>query len=270
MDLEAYFARIGYRGSRAPTLETLRALHAHHTRSIAFENLNPLFGWPVPLDLSALEEKLVRGRRGGYCFEQNGLFSAVLRALGYEVTDLAARVLWNTPEEVIRARTHMLLKVDLGSEPYLADVGFGGQTLTGPIRLEVGVEQATPHEPFRLLRVDGDFKLQSLVGGEWRSLYRFDLQPQVAADYDVINYYVGTNQASRFRVALIAARALPGRRCALLNKQLSLHHLEGPSERRLLGSVREVRAVLEETFGLAVPEGREPDSAIARACGWPV
>ena len=294
MDLDAYFARIGFTGARTPTLETLRALHLAHAQAIAFENLNPLLGWHVPLDLPSIEEKLVRAGRGGYCFEQNALFAAALRAVGFEVTGLAARVIWNAPEDAIRPRGHMLLKVDIQAEPYIADVGFGGQTLTGPLRLMVDVEQSTPHERFRFVAVDPrpadvdsatrgpadsgsiaggafgrDLKLQSLVRGAWKSLYRFDLQPQHEPDYEVANYYLATNPASHFRSSLMAARPMPGRRYGLANNQLTVHHLEGPSERRRLTNVAEVREVLESVFGLTLPQGAELDAALARACGFP-
>ncbi|MGH8241451.1 MAG: arylamine N-acetyltransferase family protein, partial [Steroidobacteraceae bacterium] len=184
LDLDAYFARVGYTGPRAATLETLRTLHAGHAASIPFENLNPLCGWPVELDADSVQKKLVLGGRGGYCFEQNLLFSGVLRALGFGVTDLAARVLWRShTDEDVRPRTHMLLLVDLEGKPYIADVGFGGQSLTGPLRFVTDVEQSTPHGPFRLLRLEGsmheEYKLQALVGKLWKSLYRFDLQPQL-------------------------------------------------------------------------------------------
>ncbi len=123
MDLDAYFARVGFDGVRAPTFETLRDLHLAHAQTIPFENLNPLLGWRVPLDLPSVEEKLVRSGRGGYCFEQNGLLAAALRELGFQVTGLAARVLWDAAEDAIRPRTHMVLKIDLDGEPYIADVG---------------------------------------------------------------------------------------------------------------------------------------------------
>src|SRR4249920_3430118 len=97
--LDEYFQRIGHTGPRSPTLDTLRALHLRHTTTIAFENLSPLLGWPVHLDIESLHQKLVRDGRGGYCFEQNLLFSHALRALGFRVAGLAARVLWNTTDD---------------------------------------------------------------------------------------------------------------------------------------------------------------------------
>jgi N-hydroxyarylamine O-acetyltransferase len=103
-DIETYLARIGYDGPRAADLATLRAIHRRHPAAIPFENLDPLLGRPVALDIEALQEKLVRGRRGGYCFEENALFAAALEALGFAVTRLAARVRWGRPPESPEAR----------------------------------------------------------------------------------------------------------------------------------------------------------------------
>jgi len=279
MNLDAYFARVGFTGARAPTLDTLRELHLAHAQAIAFENLNPLLGWPVPLDLTSVEDKLVRAGRGGYCFEHNALFGTALRELGFEVTGLAARVIWNAPEDAVRPRGHMLLKVMVDAEPFIADVGFGGQTLTTPLRLVENVEQLTPHEPFRLIAAEPagpafnpfgtDLKLQSLVGGAWKSLYRFDLQPQQPPDYEVANYYLSTHPASHFRTGLMAARPMPGRRYALANNQLTVHHLNGPSERQVLKSVGEVKEALATHFDLTVPDTPALDVALARACAFP-
>ena len=273
MNLDAYFARIGYSGARVPTLDTLRAVQLAHVQSIAFENLSPLMGVSVPLDLPSLEEKLVRSGRGGYCFEQNALFAAAVRELGFEVTGLAARVVWGRPEDedVVRMRSHMLLKVDVEGASYLADVGFGGQTPTGPLRLTPDIEQETPHEPYRLVTVDGsseELKLQSLIGGEWKSLYRFDFQPQYAPDYEVANYYIATHPSSPFRAGLRLALPFPGGRYGLANTQLSVHRLGGTTERRTLGSVAEVREVLESVFGLALPSSAELDPVLARTGGF--
>ena len=146
IDLDAYFHRVGYAGPRAATLEALRWLHARHAEAIPYENLDPLVGRPVRLDPASLERKLVRGGRGGYCFEQNLLFRHVLEALGFRVTGLAARVLWNAVEGVVPPRGHMVLRVELADGPYLADVGFGGQSLTGPLR-RAGASWAVVAEP---------------------------------------------------------------------------------------------------------------------------
>ncbi|MGH8259705.1 MAG: arylamine N-acetyltransferase family protein [Steroidobacteraceae bacterium] len=264
VDLEAYLRRIGHSGSREPTLETLRTVHALHPQAIPFENLDPYLGRAVPLDLASLERKLVREGRGGWCFEHNLLFAAVLRSLGFRVTGLAARVVWNAPAGAVRPRGHMLLRIDMAGEPYVADVGFGGLTLTAPLRLVPGTEQPTPHEPFRLIEDAGMFVLQALVRGEWRALYRFDLQPQLPPDYEVASWYLSTHPASHFVQGLMVARVLPGRRLALANRRLSVHRLGGTTEHHDLASVTELRRTLEEQFGLRVPAGEAVDSRLER------
>lgn len=264
IDVDAYFQRIGHGGERAPTLDTLRAIVARHSEAIPFENLDPLLGRPVLLDAASLERKLVRGGRGGYCFEQNLLLRHALEALGFAVTALAARVLWNAPEGVTMPRTHALLLVDLGGEPHLVDVGFGGMTLTGVLRLELGVEQPTPHEPFRLLLAGEEYQMQARIGTSWKSLYRFDLQRQYPADYEVGNWYVSTHPRSHFVSGLSVARTVPGRRYALRNNELAVHHLGEVSERRVLTAAAELRQILERTFGLVLPEDPQLESALVR------
>lgn len=180
----------------------------------------------------------MRGGRGGYCFEHNLLLTGVLEALGYRVTGLAARVLWNAPEGAIPIRGHMVLRVDLDEQPFLVDVGFGGQTLTGVLRLEPNIEQPTPHEPFRLVRAGEDFILQSNLAGAWKSLYRFDLQRQFLPDYQVTNWYVSNHPDSYFVNNLIAARTAPSRRYAMRNNEFGVHRLNGETERQILSTVR--------------------------------
>ncbi|MDR3622605.1 MAG: arylamine N-acetyltransferase [Paludisphaera borealis] len=264
IDLDAYFQRIGYEGGRAPTLETLRALHRLHPETIPFENLDPLLKRPVLLDSASLERKLVREGRGGYCFEHNLLFRDVLKAIGFSVTGLAARVLWNAPEGAVTPRTHMLLRVEIDGEPYVADVGFGGQVLTGPLRLELDVEQATPHEPFRLVRSGEKFVMQSKIRDAWVSLYRFDLQEQFPPDYEVANWYVSTHPASIFVNGLLAARTTPDRRYALRNNQLAVHHLNGGTDKRTLATAAEIRETLQAAIGLTLPDAPGLDEVLTR------
>jgi arylamine N-acetyltransferase len=153
MNVAAYFDRIGYQGSAEPTVETVRALVAAHNRSIPFENLDPLLGIPVvDLSAAALTDKLVYRRRGGYCYEHNGLMGYVLEELGFGVDRHAGRVVWMNPDGPLPAQTHHVLSVTVPGVDgrLLVDVGFGGQTLTSPIRLEAGSVQDTRHEPYRL------------------------------------------------------------------------------------------------------------------------
>jgi N-hydroxyarylamine O-acetyltransferase len=264
LDLDGYLRRIGYDGSRALTLDTLRALHFRHALAIPFENLDPFLRRPVRIDLGSLERKLVRERRGGYCFEHNLLFKAALEALGFRVAGLAARVVWNQPDGATLPRTHMLLRVAIDGQDYIADVGFGGQTLTAPIRLAAGIEQATPHEPFRLQAAGDGFFMQISIAGAWKSLHRFDLQEQLLPDYELANWYVSTHPQSRFVNNLTVAMPAADRRYALFNRDFSVHHLDGPSEQRRLAGAREIRAVLEEIFGLMAPADPDLDAALEK------
>jgi N-hydroxyarylamine O-acetyltransferase len=263
-DLDAYLQRIGYAGSRTPTLETLRALQLRHVLTIAFENLDALARRTVRLDVASLERKLVGAARGGYCFEQNLLFTHVLRALGFPVMALAARVVWERPEGEVRARTHMLVLVDLPGGPYLSDVGFGGLTPTAPLRLVPGVEQTTPHETFRVVADGAELIAQARVAGQWKPLYRFDLQPQQQVDIEVLNFFVAEHADSPMRGRLVAARVAPDRRFALRDGTFTTYHVDGRREQRELGSVAELRDVLGTTFGIDVPADPAIDAALGK------
>ncbi len=129
--------------------------------------------------------------RGGYCFEQNGLFKPALEALGFAVTPLMARVLWGLPEDAAPLpRTHMILRVDLAEGSYIADVGFGGLVMSAPLRLEAGPVQQTPHGPYRLMDEPDGYRLEArLEADDWRPLYRFTLEPHFQADYDMANWF---------------------------------------------------------------------------------
>jgi N-hydroxyarylamine O-acetyltransferase len=273
LNLDAYFARIGYQGPRAPTLETLAAIHLRHAETIPFENLDPFLRRPFRLDIASLQQKLVEAGRGGYCFEHNLLLSHVLRELGFEVTELAARVLWTVTDDKVRPRSHMVLLVNVEGRPYVADVGFGGLTLTAPLRLEADIEQTTPHETFRLLRADEDFVMQASIDGNWNALYRFDLQKQFLADYEVSSWYLSNHPDSFFVTGLIAAR--PDRDCryALHNHKLSVHHLGGGTEQFVLTTAAELRMALQEKFQLVLEDVPELDAGLERlltASGaWP-
>ncbi len=252
IDLDAYFARIGYAGPREPTLEVLSALQRAHPAAIPFECLDPLLGRPVRLDPASLEAKLVRGGRGGYCFENNGVLWRVLQALGFEVTPLSARVRWMQPEDAPPGPlSHMLLKVDLEGEAFLCDVGFGGQSPTAPLRLVPDLEQATPHGTYRIVSREGGFELQMRLPDRWAALYRFNLEPRLAADYEVANWFTSTHPMSRFTNGLMVSRAPEGRRLNLQDLGLTSYS-SGGVEERLIGSAEELHAVLTGDFGLRV------------------
>lgn len=270
-DLDSYLRRIGYAGPRRPTLATLRVVVALQTSAIAFENLDPLLGRAVHLDVRSLQRKLVDSRRGGYCFELDLLLGHALRAMGFSVRDLAARVRWNMPVEVATPRTHMLLAVEVDGAVYIADAGFGVHTPTAPLRLDTDEEQATPHEPFRVRATRSgrttSYLVQAQIRDRWLDVYDFDMQPQLLADYELLSWYLSHHPASRFVTNLIAARSVPGRRYTLQDNVLATHVTGAASTREVLATPAELRDALESVFGIAVPVGAEVDAVLARACG---
>jgi len=255
IDLDAYFRRIGYDGPREATLAVLKALHLKHPQAIAFENLNPVMGLTVPLDLASLQAKLVHGARGGYCFEQNGLFLRVLQDMGFRATGLAARVLRGRPAAEA-TRSHMLLKVELPDGDYIADIGFGSLTLTAPLRLENDAPQETPHGIFRVLASGGEYLEQALLDGEWQTQYSFTTLEYLPQDYESLNWYRATHPRSPFVTKLMVARPLADRRLSLNNNQYAIRYLDGRTEKKVLEEPRQIMAVLESDFGIALPEPR--------------
>ncbi|WP_439481282.1 arylamine N-acetyltransferase family protein [Cyclobacterium plantarum] len=252
--LQAYFNRVGYSGEKEATYSTLELLHYLHPQAIPFENLNPFLGIPVRLQLSDLVKKMVLEGRGGYCFEQNILFGHVLRTMGFLVKGLSARVFWEVPEGEVKPRDHMLLLVQVGGRKYIADVGFGGSSFTAPLSLDQMEEQLTPHEKYRINKVDEFFYLEIMIREEWRLLYRFSLEPQLLPDYEVVNWYLGHHPASMFVTSLMAARCMPWGRYALLNNQFTTHRKNEESIKQTLTDIREYKALLEEVFLIQLPD----------------
>jgi N-hydroxyarylamine O-acetyltransferase len=265
VNLTAYFERIGFAGSIAPTVQTLDILHGLHPLAIPFEALNPLLGLPVLLDQKSLEQKLLADRRGGYCFEQNLMFLRVLRELGFSAKGLGARVLWNHPEGTIRPRGHMLILVDVAGSHHIADVGFGGMTMTASLKLRADVEQPTTLEPFRLLGGgEALWRLEVKIGEEWKPVYAFDLVEHHDIDYEAPNHFAATHPETIFRRGLIVAQPGKGKRLALAGNRLTTHVIGGEPERRVLTSVAEIKEVLSGTFGIGLPPAELLDPALDR------
>jgi arylamine N-acetyltransferase len=255
LDLGAYFDRINYGGPAEPTLEVLQDLMTAHTGSIPFENLDPLMGVPVDdLSLEALTDKLVYRRRGGYCYEQNGLMGYALTEIGFRVRRLAGRVVWMLPPDApLGAQTHTVLAVTFpGSQgSFLVDVGFGGQTLTSPIRLQTGNAQQTTHEPYRLNDRGEGLVLQAQVRDEWQPLYTFGTQTVPQIDLTVGSWYVSTHPSSIFVTGLMVALTTEDARYNLAGRNLTIHRADG-SEKIRLDDAAAVVDALGGRFGIDV------------------
>jgi N-hydroxyarylamine O-acetyltransferase len=208
VDVDAYFTRIGYTGPREPTLAVLTALQRAHTGTIPFENLNILLGRPVEVDVPALQDKLVAQRRGGYCFEHNMLFAAVLTTLGFTLRRLMGRVRMGHDE--FWSRTHLVLAVTVDGREWLADTGFGGNGLREPIPL---TEHETEQDGRRLALVrhdDPQWLLRVRHTDGWFDLYGFDEFPQHPIDVVVGNHYTSTSPRSPFTRRFVVERPQDG------------------------------------------------------------
>ncbi|HEY4301666.1 MAG TPA: arylamine N-acetyltransferase [Candidatus Didemnitutus sp.] len=258
MDLPAYVDRVGLRLPLPPTVATLAALLAAHTRAIPFENLDVLLGREIRLDPDSLQRKLVRERRGGYCFEQNGLLLEVLRDLGFVAAPLSARVRLRQPRDFMPPRTHLFVRVEIEGTTWLADAGIGSFSLTAPIRLVPDLAQTTPHETRRLVREGPLWFHQVRLGGEWQDVYDFTLEEMPPIDRELASWYTSTHPNSKFRLNLSVARADEnGRRRSLLNREFTVRHPDGHGESRMLESPEDLRLCLAENFGLEFPGGTD-------------
>jgi N-hydroxyarylamine O-acetyltransferase len=254
IDLDAYFDRIAYRGPRAPTLEVLNAILLAHVQAIPFENLDVLLQRRISLDFESLQHKLIHARRGGYCFEQNGYLLLVLEALGFSVRPISARVRVGRPRDYTPARTHLFLRIQIAGQDHLADVGVGGMSPTSALRLLLDVEQATPHEPRRLIHEGGRYFHQVRLGNEWSDVCEFTLEEMPPIDRELANWYTSAHPQSHFKHRLIAARATPEGRITLLNRDLTFRARDGKAALHRLESPRALLSALDAHFGLRFPE----------------
>ena len=247
MDVAAYLARIGFTGSARPDADTLRRLHLAHLYTVPFENLDISLGRRIVCDEARFLHKIVDSRRGGFCYELNGAFAALLRELGFRVTLLSARVAREdgsaTPEF-----DHMALLVDL-EEPLLADVGFGDSFLE-PLRLKNELDQEQPGGPFRIVPVGNVMIVQrQLADQTWKSLYQFTLKPHALEDFEPRCHWQQTSPDSHFVQQRICTLPTQDARITLSDLKL-IRTGHGKREERMLQNEDEWRAALVEHFGV--------------------
>lgn len=249
--LDAYLGRIEYRGPLEASLATLRALHLAHVSHIPFENIDVFLGRGIDLDPETLHRKLVTDRRGGYCFEHNLLFGAVLQEVGFDVTYLSARVRFGAVG--VRPRTHMLLLISLPEGRWFADVGFGSDGLLEPVLFEPASESVQSLRTYRVMPEGTWWVMQARRAAAWTDLYTFTLDAHERIDYEVLNHFTATHPRSIFRSLLLAQLTLPDRRLLLRNRELTVETAEATSTRTLAPA--QVIDVLRELFGLELAPG---------------
>ncbi len=259
MDLDLYFERIGYEDFPACNLRTLRSIVFAHATSIPFECLDGLSDTPISLDIDRIVDKLVRRRRGGYCFEQNALLSAALRQLGFEIQELSARVWYNTPLGITPPRTHVFLAVTIEEARWLADCGLGGSTPTGLMELDrISDNQEMLGEVRRLAPIDGrlvpTFMHQVLYGDQWMDIYEFTGETMPKIDQEMGNWWTSGHPDSKFRKNLIVALLnRDGTRYSIVNNEFLHRRSAEILERIELCSRNELCDLLRERFGLELP-----------------
>lgn len=254
-DFDAYLSRVNYSGPVAPTLELLNTLTFLHATSIPFENLDILRGQAISLEPEALVDKLIRRRRGGYGLEQNSLFLFVLQTLGFDVRPLSARARLQYARSITPPRTHLVLDVKHGSNHYIADVGAGGASLTAALRLELSVEQPTPHDVRRFVFQEGRYFHQIRYGQQWNDVCEFTLEEMPLVDREVGNWYASAHPKSPLKNRLMVAMArADSRRATIVDDEFGERLADGSSRHLRLKSQSDLLRVLRECFGLDFPD----------------
>ncbi len=256
MDIAAYLERINYSGALSPTLATLRALHRAHLLAVPFENLDVILKRPIILDEAHLYDKIVTRRRGGFCYELNGLFAGLLRELGFDVQLYGGEVIING--KVSRADAHLTMLVQL-DEPWLADVGFGDGFIE-PLRLNETNLQIQDGRSFRLTREGNRYTVLERMSNDTEEGYRFELEPHRLADFAEICHWTASSPDSHFTRKRICTRATTGGRITLSEMKL-IFTSNGTREEKLLANEQEYAQALYDYFGI-VAEGKWNEAEI--------
>jgi N-hydroxyarylamine O-acetyltransferase len=246
-----YLARLDQRVTGA-TIATLRAVHHAHRETFLFENLTIQQGGRISLALEDLERKFIDDRRGGYCFEHNTLFAAALRDLGFDSVTLLGRVRRGPPSRW--CRTHMVLRVVVAGEPWLADVGFGAMGLVEPIPMRDGATSAQAGFSYRLRRENRLWVLSATDGGGATSdCYEFTDDPQTPWDVEVANHFTATHPESIFRKSLTIQRTSGDVRTILRTDTLTTYRSGRMTDDPIARST--LPLVAREAFGVEIGGG---------------
>lgn len=212
-DVQKYFERIGYFGRRQADIETLAALQEKHVLSVPYENLEIMERKPLTLDIPCLYKKIVERRRGGYCFELNGLFAWLLEELGFDIVQHFGRWLRGEPL-AYPARRHRVLRVRLDGREYLCDVGVGMPAPRRPLLFEFDTVQAQNGEEYRIIRDEINIYVVQYMSrdGGWKNLYSFNDDPCIPIDFFLPHYYCTTHPDSPFlNMTMVYIRTEQGR-----------------------------------------------------------
>lgn len=246
--MSAYLERIKYEGKTDVSYGTLYGLHIAHTLNLPFENLDVYYRKPILLDRESLYKKIVENKRGGYCFEMNGLFSIILKELGFKVTDLLARV--TRDGKTYPAKTHQVLMVEIDDKRWLVDVGFGMNGITAPLLLEKEVNQQQFNHTYRLLKDSKlGYVLQNKEENGYSYMYAFTLDECYPADYIMANFFTSNFPESSFRKRKFCTMPTRTGRITLTDEHFKVIENGQVSETKLSSDV-EFNVRLKKYFGL--------------------
>jgi N-hydroxyarylamine O-acetyltransferase len=252
LDLEAYFARIGWGGETRTSYDTLAGLLRAHMSSIPFENLDVLLGRSVRLDLEGLQDKLVAARRGGYCFEHATLFATVIERLGFQPVRHSARVIL-VNARTAAPRTHMFLTVPLAEGTFVVDPGFGGQAPRVPVPLLESSEVRSADKTHWMLRDGRYWVLRARIEGTTIDCWASTLEPENLIDFEMENHFTATHASSPFVNRIMMYAHADGARVAVMNRDVTVWRGSQLHSTQLADRVA-LRALLVEHFGFDLPE----------------
>lgn len=253
LDYKRYLHELGFDAPPLPTLANLRQLQFAHLQRYPFQSLSAVLDQPIELATDIMFQKVVINRQGGYCYELNGLFLALLTKLGYQARPVTGYVLSQNSVAQRHARTHMLLLVTIDHVDYTVDVGFGGLVPTAPLRLVTDVPQPTAHGEYRLTQYNSYYILSTKIKSDWLMLYMFDLQEQSPIDLEVGNWYVSTHPNSPLKARLMASMIdANGGRHTLLNNVYKCRNLDQSSETIKVTSKAQLIELLVDKFNMQI------------------
>lgn len=248
MNLSKYFERIKINNTPKANEEGLYQLQSSQLVSVPFENIDCFLHRPIPTDSENLERKILENRRGGYCFELNGLFSSVLESLGFSSRPLLARVMYRGTG--VNSRTHIIILVEISGKNYIADVGFGGPGTFLPVPFELDREDVQSHGTFRIVRDEiHQYLMQKKTDDGWFNIYGFNLDTVYPADLLMSIFFTSTYPESHFRHNLIMALHLPNGRITLLNRSLT-SVIDKITVNREITDHNDLLMVIKDTFGI--------------------
>jgi N-hydroxyarylamine O-acetyltransferase len=248
--IHQYLKKIGFQDLPQVDFKTLKRIHQLHVSTFPFENLTPLSGETVSLEMEQLQHKFLDNMRGGYCFEQNSVLKNVLETIGFNVTPLMGRVIL---ENRVPGRTHMVLIVEVEAKKFLVDVGFGGLGAPQPIELIINQEQETTLESYRIIKEKNDiYTLQIYSKGEWKAMYQFDFVPYYQGDFEVGNWFTSKHPNSSFTKQLMVTRIESDKRLTLNNTTFSIYHKDGEIERNQLTNLPDLLYTLQTYFNIHI------------------